>query len=683
MTLTHSSASQKTTRWHRLALAAILLLATGLHFYRLDTVGYGNLYYAAAVKSMLSSWHNFFFAAFDPGGFVSVDKPPLGLWTQALSALVFGFNGWALMFPQALAGVLSVALLYHLVRRAFGPTAGVIAALVLTLTPISIAANRNNTMDSQLVLTSLLAAWAVSKAVERGRLRWLMLCAVFVGLGFNIKMLQAVMVLPAFYLLYLMAAPLPIWRRLWHLTLASGALAVVALSWAVIVDSTPATARPFVGSSTDNTVMELIVGHNGAARLGQIGQLFGLSTGGPGNRDSNNPPPNSTGGSENRPNIKTPPPNGDNPYGPPQGPGTGTGGSQTRPNETGEAGVFRLFNQQLGGQASWLLPLSLLCALAVFGTRGLSPLSWQGVILWSAWLIPQAVFFSFAGLFHRYYLEMMAPAIAALVGAGLVALWNDYREGHWRGWLLPVALLLGAGTEAYILSLFPDWGWLAVPVVGLSLIAAIALITLRLRATHHLLFTSVAVTLGLFALLLAPAVWSAFPVLGQSDVGLPYSGPELLTGDGGVGRGPRLGQTSFPQNDKLVAYLLSERAGEKYLAATLNANTAAPLILATGEPVMALGGFSGSDAILTTEELAEKVAAGEVRFFLVPAALIIPGGSETRPDNQPPNQRGNAASQWVTQNCAVVEDSLWRTSNGPQLNAGPNGPVALFDCGGH
>ncbi len=193
----------------RLALAGVVLLAAVLHFFRLEQEGYGNLYYAATVKSMLTSWHNFFFASFDPGGFVTVDKPPLGLWVQAVSAWLFGFGGLSLLFPQALAGVLSVALLYVLARRAFGPLAGLVAALTLAVTPISVTANRNNTMDSLLVLTSLLAALAVTRAVETGGLRWLLLCVLLVGLGFNIKMLQAFLVLPAFYLVYLVAGRTP------------------------------------------------------------------------------------------------------------------------------------------------------------------------------------------------------------------------------------------------------------------------------------------------------------------------------------------------------------------------------------------------------------------------------------------------------------------------------------------
>jgi len=275
-----------TRAWQRLALAGILLLALFLHFFRLEQEGYANLYYAAAVKSQLTSWHNFFFNSFDPGGFVTVDKPPLGLWVQTASAALFGFSGFSLLLPQAAAGVLSVLLLYHLVRRTFGPPAGLTAALVLAITPISVAANRNNTMDSQLVLVLLLAAWAVIRAAETGRLRWLLACATLVGLGFNIKMLQAFMVLPAFYLLYLVGSPARWWKRLVHLGLATVVLLIVSFAWAVAVDLTPPDARPYIGSSSDNSVLELVIGHNGMSRLlpGGLRALDNLA--GPGRRRS-------------------------------------------------------------------------------------------------------------------------------------------------------------------------------------------------------------------------------------------------------------------------------------------------------------------------------------------------------------------------------------------------------------
>lgn len=178
----------KNPPWHALALAAVLVLAAFLNFFRIGSLGYGNTYYAAAVKNMLTSWHNFFFVSFD-AGFISVDKPPLGLWVQAASAWLFGFHGWSLLLPQALAGVASVALLYHLVGRTFGMGAGLVAALALALTPIVVATSRNNTADMLLVFTVLAAAWVVVHSVETGRLRWLLLGAAIVGLGFNIKMM--------------------------------------------------------------------------------------------------------------------------------------------------------------------------------------------------------------------------------------------------------------------------------------------------------------------------------------------------------------------------------------------------------------------------------------------------------------------------------------------------------------
>src|SRR5260370_3927939 len=208
--------------WQRLALAAVMLVSIFMNFYQLGQNGFGNLYYAGAIRTMLDSWHNFFFVSFDPGGFVSIDKPHLGFWLQAASAKIFGFTPFSIFLPQALAGVLSILLLYHLVRRHFGVVAGLLAALALAISPISVVTNRNNTIHSTLVLVMLLGAWAVLRAAETGKLRWLLLCAAFVGLGFNIKMLEAYLVVPAYGLLYLLAAP----RRLW---VRSGQLALAAL----------------------------------------------------------------------------------------------------------------------------------------------------------------------------------------------------------------------------------------------------------------------------------------------------------------------------------------------------------------------------------------------------------------------------------------------------------------------
>ena len=240
---------------HLLLLSAILALSAFLNLSWLTSEEYANVYYAATVKNMLANWHNFFFASYD-AGFVSVDKPPLGFWIQAASAYLFGFDGWSLLLPQALAGVLCVALLYHLVARGFGAVAGLLAALALALSPISVATNRHNNLEGLLVLAVLVAAWAFMLAAESGRLRWLVVGGLVIGLGFNIKMLEAFVVLPAFYLLYVVAAPVGLRRRMIHLGLATVVIVAASLPWVVVVDLTPAEQRPYVGSSSFNTVTD-------------------------------------------------------------------------------------------------------------------------------------------------------------------------------------------------------------------------------------------------------------------------------------------------------------------------------------------------------------------------------------------------------------------------------------------
>ncbi len=652
-------------RQHGLALAAVLLLAAFLHFFQLEQEGYGNLYYAAAVRSQLGNWHNFFFNSFDPGGFVTVDKPPLGLWVQVGSAALLGFSGLGLLLPQAFSGLLSVLLLFHLVRRTFGPTAGLLAALALAVTPICVAANRNNTMDGLLVLVLLLAAWATLLAAEQGRLPWLLLSAFLVGVGFNIKMLQAYMVLPAFYLLYLLA-PLRFWKRLLHLALATVVLVAVSLSWAVAVDLTPEEERPYIGSSRSNAVMELIIGHNGMTRLFP-GGLRGLFGGG-------RPPQPPPGGAPPA-QPPAPRPSGWAPLSPPTAPGGGPlpggppSGGVPFSHETGEPGWLRLFNRQLGGQTSWLLPLAGLGFLAAFWQAPMRrPLDRRhlALFLWALWLLPQVVFFSIANLFHRYYLEMLSPAIAALVGAGLAAMWEDFRRPGWRGWLLPTALVATAMVEAGILADFPGWAWLIPLVVGLTLSAAVVLVVLRfLRHARLPAWTGLTAACGILALLIAPTVWALIPVLCGGHAGLPYAGPDLLAEprprDGGIMQG-RQGGDIPPFATPLADYLLAHRMDETFIVATVNANTAAPLILITGEPVMAMGGFSGGDPILNVEGLLTYIRNGEVRFFYLA-----------------PRENRQAAFRWVVEHCRRVPEREWAGKGPGRPTGGPESPV-LFDC---
>ncbi len=590
-------------RWLAPTLGAVLLIAAGLDLFRLWRDGDGNLYYAAAVKSMLTGWHPFFFVAFDPAGFISVDKPPLGLWVQTASAKLFGFHGLSLLLPQALAGVLSVALLYVLVRRSCGPLAGVVAALALALTPISVATNRNNTMDSLLVLLVLVAAYAVSHAAETGRLRPLLLCAALVGLGFNVKMLQAYLVLPAFALTYLIGAPLRRSRRLAHLALATVVLVVVSLSWAVVVELTPASERPFIGSSGDNSAWDLILGYNGLDRVipgafPASGQQLGFAAGAP--------------------------------------------------------GVLRLLNHQLAGQVSWLLlPAIAGLVIACWRTHWRVPFdrSQQALVLWGTWFITQGVFFSVAGLFHPYYLVMLAPAIAALTGIGAVTLWRDYRRPGARGWLLPVVLLTAALLQAGILADFPAWSrWLTPVVVGLCALAAAALTLARIAPQPWGYAQVVGVTLiGGLALLVAPAAWAVIPVWHAGNVDLPVAGPEVISSPDAQ---PPADTSAV---DVFSRYLLANRGQAHYLLATRYTGLAAPIILATGQPVMAYGGYVGNDPALTTTRLTRLVAGGAVRLFWLLS---------------PQDAAQNAVDTWVRSRCTQVHSAP---------GFGPSGPQ-LFDC---
>ena len=496
--------------WQWIALIAVLILSAFLNLFRLTNAGYGNAYYAAAVKDMLTSWHDFFFVSFD-AGFVTVDKPPLGLWIQAASAYLFGFNGLSLLVPQALAGVLSVALLYHLVSRTFGRVAGLLSALVLAVTPIAIAIDRTNDLDSLLVLIVLIGAWMVIRAAETGRLHWLLAGAVVVGLGFNIKMLEAYLVLPAFYLFYLLASPVSWRRRLVHLGVATVVLLVVSLSWAVVVDLTPADQRPYVGSSSNNSELDLAFGYNGATRL--LGR--GESTfGGQSAQEASSMQEETQGGS-------------------PGGEGFGPGGGR----ENGEPGPLRLLDEQLAGQIGWLLPLAVVGFLAAaWQKRPQLPLDRrQGeLVLWGMWLLTQVVFFSIAGMFHRYYTVMLAPAMAALVGIGMVALWSDYRSRSWRGWLLPLTLLGMAVLHAYIILAYydEDWsGWLAYAIGGLCAVTAVVLVFMRLRPGLQVsTYSACAVVVGVLTLLTAPAVWGAYTASQGGQGMMASAGPQTVQG---------------------------------------------------------------------------------------------------------------------------------------------------------
>ncbi len=581
----------KTPRlWSRVALGAILLLSIFMDFFLLGQNGYGNFYYAAGVRSMLDSWHNFFFISFDPGGFVSIDKPPLGFWLQALSAKIFGFTPFSLFLPQAICGVLAVALLYYLVGRHFGEMAGLVAALALAVTPISVVTNRNNTIDTTLALALLLATWMLILAAETGKLRWLLWSGVLVGIGFNIKMAEAYLALPAFALTYFLCAPLKIQTRVWHLLLALVVMLVVSLSWAIAVDLTPAIQRPYVGSTPNNSALSLAFGYNGLGRI----RIINASS-----------------------------------------PGT----AHENVLQLALSGPLRLFSITLGGQISWLLPLALLAIVVLLWQRRFNfqkdRLS-LGMILWGSWLLTMAVFFTVSA-FHIYYLTEMAPGLSAMAGIGLAVMGHDYRSNDWRGWLLPLALISTAVVQILMLaSYYPTWSrWLS-PLIGiLADLVVIALLLLRfrlLRLGWHSIVARASgplVNAGLLALLIAPAVWSGYSVIRNIEGAFPTAGPPVAGGSASSSGNVIVRSTGRPKREldgsALIAYLEAHQSSTKFLVATPGSATAAPIILSTNRPVMAMGGFSGNDPILTTGELQSLVHNETVRFFLIDPSVVAQG----------------------------------------------------------
>jgi 4-amino-4-deoxy-L-arabinose transferase-like glycosyltransferase len=588
------------------ALAFPAVVAAVLRTWSLGAVGFGNQYYAATVKSMTTSAAAFLYGSFDPQLFVSVDKPAPGLWVQAIAARVFGFAPLSLLLPQAIAGVISVALLGRIVARDHGLAAGVIAATALAVAPVAVAVDRNNTMDAQLVLVLLLAAWCALRSLTSGA-RWLLLAGALVGIGFEIKMSQAYVAAPAIALTYLVGArPRVLARIAGVLGFGAVTIAISAL-WVVFVDLTPADARPYVGSSTDNTALELAMGHNGLERLPQE-LLFWR-------RPSTEPagPPPAGQGPQAPPAQAAPAPQ------PPiQPPGQGPIA------EAGENGPLRLFNEQLAGQISWYIPLALAGAAAAFARDGrrwpMTPAQ-ASTFLWLAWLLPAAILFSWSGIFHRYYLVMLAPPLAALVGTGALALLSLAREHRtWHFVALGTAVVTAALTAVVVTR--AGYAQCLIPVATLGAIASVLALLAPVRR--------MAIAFALASFFAAPVVWAATTLV-AFDGGLPYAGPELLaraTGPGPIPLAPIGPPAQTPS--RLFDLLMSEYRGERWLAATSSEMTAASLMLRGDVAVMALGGFSGGDPILTPSALEAKVRAGEVRFVVIEDRMRVDLGTWVR-----------------------------------------------------
>ena len=480
-------------------LVGLIALAGTLNLWALSSNGWANDYYAAAVRSMSLSWHNFLFGSLDSSGVMTVDKPPLALWIQSLSVRVFGYHSLSILVPQALIGVATVVLVYDLVRRRFGRLGGFVAGLALALTPITVAISRHNNPDALLVLCCVTALWCTVRALEaapaRAQTRWLVLAGVAVGLGFETKMAVALMVVPGIAVAWLWIAPAAKGRlhALRQLLMGGVAMVLVGGAWPLLVELTPAADRPWISGTSDNKIISLISEYNGVGRID--GQ-----TGGPG----------------------------------------GLGGGSVF---GGTAGPLRLLNSALGGQAGWLLGFALVSGIGILVAsrlRRADPRSGWLIAVGGALLVTGVVFSSAKGIFHPYYVSLLAPFIAMLTGAGAAQLLKGGCSARIVG---PLAVVAGVATELAVLNQYSgQLTWLAPMLIAVGALAALALAAFAERRVRTAALAAV-----LAALLLAPGAW-AVETLGHATSGtFPAGGPESAAagGPGGFGGGPG-GRGGFP-----------------------------------------------------------------------------------------------------------------------------------------
>ncbi|MFD4193185.1 ArnT family glycosyltransferase [Amycolatopsis thermoflava] len=546
--------------WVRPSVAVLLVATAALYLWNLSASGYANDFYAMAVQAGTKSWEALFFGSLDPGNVITVDKPPASLWLMALSGRLLGFSSFSMLLPNALCGVGSVALLYAAVRRTSGPLAGLIAGAALALTPVAALMFKFNNPDALLVLLMVAGAYCTVRALDRASTGWLLLAGAALGFGFLTKMLQAFLVLPAFALVYLVAAPTGLGRRLLQLLGAAVALVVATGWWIVAVALWPTESRPYIGGSTDNTPLELAFGYNG------LGRIFG----GDGN-------------------------------------GGGGGGMGGNTMFGGETGLFRMFGAAFGLEISWLLPAALIAlAAGLWFTRFAPRLdrTRAALLLWGGWTVVTALVFSFmSGTIHPYYTVALAPGIAGLVGIGAVELWRGRHNFAAR---IVLALMLAAtGVWDFILlARIPDWQpWLRWVLLALTALVVAGLLFGLDRIRRAGIVLAVA---GVITGLLAPAAYAVVTASQGHTGSIPTSGPS----GNSMGFGDRAGAESA----ELIALL--RQTTTKWSAATNGSQSAAGLALNSDTAVIAIGGFNGGDPAPTLAEFQQYVARGEITYYV-------------------------------------------------------------------
>jgi 4-amino-4-deoxy-L-arabinose transferase-like glycosyltransferase len=582
----------------------------------LNRNGYGSTYYAASARSMSTSFRAFFFDAYDPGGWITTDKPPFSLWVQATSIRVFGLSSWSLLLPSAVCGALAVGLLMATVRRAWGREAGLVAGIALALTPTVVAVSRSNNPDAVLVLLCVAAAWAVSRAVESGRLWWMLLAGALCGLGFLTKLSAVGLVMPALGCAFLVGAQQPFRRRALHAVAGVLAFAAVAGLWVGIVQATPVTHRPWVGSTGDGSPVTLIIDSSGAERV--AGQGGGVLS----------------------------------------GPISGDLG--------GEPSIDRLFNDSVGDQVMWLSPLAIAAAAA--GVAGAirsrrRDLRLASICLWTTWTVTVFVAFSFVLATVRvYYVSLLAPSLAALVGIGVVAA----REARWRGRTVAIgAILATVVLQLVLLDRVDAWQWLRwLILVGVGVAAGCALVALVWRRVGDR-FVVVPLAAAGVVLVCAPAAWSLSGIERGQTGGLPEARPGTSTRTAAsptaapaapTGTTPTTGLGSGALTPGMVRWLRGHRTTELWIVAVPSARDADELIL-RGDSVLALGGFIGLDPADRPARVAGAVAARDLRFFSFGGIFGV-------------NAR---LAPVIEDSCAVVDPSMWE---------GNPGDPTLYDCKG-